>query len=264
MAVCTADHLIKPEEKFCELFEHGFSVAEQMPNSLVAFGVIPTSPSTAYGYLQLGRMVGSAYMVERFCEKPDAATAAAFFNAGQGKYLWNSGMFVWQTSPLLDCIKCFEPDTHAKFQRIAETYDGANRNSVMNEVYPSLKKISVDFAVMEPASRNPQFRVMAVPMPLNWVDVGSWNAFAATCPQDEHGNAMSAARHLLHKTQHTLVVSTDPRHLVVTVGCEHLTVIHTPEATLVCRSDQAEAIKEVHRLVGENLAKNFYDGQSNQ
>jgi len=237
MAVCTADHLIKPEEKFCELIEQGLSVAEQMPHTLVAFGVIPTSPATAYGYLQLGRTVGNAYVVEHFCEKPDAATATAFFNAGPRKYLWNSGMFVWRASVLLDCIRCFEPDTYAKLQRIAEAYDGVNRISVMNEVYPSLKKIRVDFAVMEPASCHPQFRVLAVPMPLDWVDVGSWNAFAEMCSHDEHGNAIAAARHLLHKTQHTLVVSGDPSHLVVTLGCEHLTVIHTPEATLVCHSD---------------------------
>lgn len=99
---------------------------------------------------------------------------------------------------------------------------------------------------MERASRDPQVKVLAVPMPLKWVDVGSWNALAETCPHDEHGNALGAARHLLQHTKRTLVASSDPQHLIATLGCEDLIIVHTPEATLVCRADQAENIKEVH------------------
>jgi mannose-1-phosphate guanylyltransferase len=256
MGVCTADHIIEPVEDFRTLFARGFTLAEQNSNALVTFGIAPTAASTAYGYLQLGGTVsGTARIVERFHEKPNAPTAAGFFRAGPEKYLWNSGMFVWRAATLLDCIRSYEPEIHAGLTRIAKAWGGPKQQQVLAETYPGLKKMSVDIAVMERASRDPQVKVLAVPMPLKWVDVGSWNAFAETCPHDEHGNAVAAARHLLHKTQHTLVVSSDPRHLVVTIGCEHLTVVHTPEATLVCRSDQAETIKEAHRLVGEKFGK---------
>jgi len=105
--------------------------------------------------------------------------------------------------------------------------------------------------VMERASRDPQVKVLAVPMPLKWVDVGSWNAFAETCPHDENGNALGAARHLLQHTKRTLVASSDSKHLIATLGCEDLIIVHTPDATLVCRADQAENIKELHKLVGQ-------------
>jgi mannose-1-phosphate guanylyltransferase len=256
IGVCTADHIIEPVQDFRTLFAQGFRLAEQYSKALVTFGIAPTAASTAYGYLQLGETIsGTTRIVERFREKPNASTAADFFRAGPEKYLWNSGMFVWRAATLLDCIRSYEPEIHVGLMCIAKAWGGPRQQQMLAETYPGLKKMSVDFAVLERASRDPQFKVLAVPMPLKWVDVGSWNAFTETCPHDEHGNATAAARHLLYKTQHTLVVSSDPRHLIVTIGCEHLTVVHTPEATLVCRSDQAEAIKEVHRLVGEKFGK---------
>ena len=84
------------------------------------------------------------------------------------------------------------------------------RQAVLEEVYPSLKKISVDYAVMEPASRDAAVTVAAIPMPLRWLDVGSWPAFAETCPHDEQGNALAAGRTLLLDTRRTLAASSDP------------------------------------------------------
>lgn len=252
MGVCTADHMIEPVHEFRTLLAQGFALAEQYPNALVTFGIAPTAASTAYGYLQLGETVhGTARVVERFREKPDAPTAEEFVAAGAEKYLWNSGMFVWRAETLLDCIRRYEPETHAGLTRIAQAWGGPQQQQVLAEVYPTLKKISVDFAVMERASRDPQVQVLAVPMPLKWLDVGSWQAFAETCPRDEHGNALGASRHLLHRTSRTLVASSDPQHLIAVLGCEDLIIIHTPDATLVCRADQAESIKELHKLVGE-------------
>ena len=258
MGVCTADHIIEPVEQFRELFTRGFELAEQHPNALVTFGIAPTAASTAYGYLQLGETVsGTARVVERFREKPDAPTADGFFKDGPEKYLWNSGMFVWRAATLLDCIRRYEPEIYSGLTRIAEAWGGPDQQKVLAEVYPGLKKISVDFAVMEPASRDPLVKVLAVPMPLKWVDVGSWNAFAETCPQDENGNALGTYSHLLLRTKGTLVASSDPQHLIATLGCEDLIIVHTPDATLVCRADQAENIKELHKLVGEKFGKSL-------
>jgi mannose-1-phosphate guanylyltransferase len=254
MGVCTSDHIIEPVEQFRALFEQGFALAEQHPEALVTFGITPTAASTAYGYLQLGPTVsGTARRVERFREKPDAPTAEQFLAAGAETYLWNSGMFVWRAATLLDCIRRYEPEIHAGLMRIADAWGGPDERKVLAEVYPGLKKISVDFAVMEPASRDPQVRVLAVPMPLKWVDVGSWNAFAETCPHDEQGNALGGGRPLLLRSSRTLVASSDPDHLIAALGCEDLIIIHTPDATLVCRADQAERIKELHKRVGEQF-----------
>jgi mannose-1-phosphate guanylyltransferase len=257
IAVFTADHIIEPVDEFQRIVASGYEIAERFPNTLVTFGIAPTGPATGYGYLQLAApLVGSARIVEQFKEKPDAATAQGYFAAGPDRYLWNSGMFIWRADTLLDCIRRYLPENHASLMRIASAWDTPQRDAVLEEVYPTLKKISVDFAVMEPASRDPKVRVAAVPMPLKWIDVGSWPFFAQTCPRDANGNA-TAARHLLRRTKNTLVASNDPKHLIATIGCEDLIVIHTPEATLVCRADHAEAIKEMHKLVGEQFGSEY-------
>ena len=162
-------------------------------------------------------------------------------------------MFVWRAATFLDCLKCYEPEIHAGLMRIAAAWGGPHQQKVLNEVYPGLKRMSVDFAVMEPASRDPSVQVLVVPMPLKWVDVGSWNTFAGICPKDVDDNALGAQRHLLLRSKNTLVASSDPQHLITTLGCANLIIIHTPDATLVCRADQAESIKEMHRLVGEKF-----------
>ena len=159
-------------------------------------------------------------------------------------------MFVWRAATLLDCILRYEPAVHAGLLRIAGAWGTPRRHAVLRRVFPTLKKISVDFAVMEPASRDPRVRVAAIPMDLQWIDVGSWPRFAETCRRDRAGNALGGGRTLLLDTRDTLIASSDPQHLIATIGCEDLIVIHTPEATLVCHKTGAERLKELHRQVG--------------
>ena len=258
IAIFTADHLIRPIDRFQEIIAQGFEVAESHPKALVTFGIAPTQPATSYGYLELGDPLGpTARVVERFKEKPDEATAKKYFAAGPDRYLWNSGMFVWRAQTLLECIRRYEPASASALSRVAEAWGSAEQSAVLNEVYPTLRKVSVDFAVMEPASHDPAFGVAAVPMPLEWLDVGSWLMFAETCPRDEQGNALAAQRHVLVDSRRTLVASSDPEHVIATIGCEDMLIIHTPDATLVCRADRAEEIKKVYGLVGERFGEKY-------
>lgn len=253
IAVFTADHIIEPVDQFLKIVEHGFRLAEEATPTLVTFGITPTAAATGYGYLELGDAIDdSARIVREFREKPDAGTAGTYFAAGAERYLWNSGMFVWRASTLLDCIRRYEPGNSAGIEKIGAAWNTPQRDAVVAEIFPTLKKISVDFAVMEPASRDPQVRVAAVPMPLQWLDVGSWPMFAETCPRDADGNAAGGGRNTLLDTRRTLVASSDPNHLITTIGCEDLIIIHTPDATLVCHADQAENIKALHKRVGED------------
>jgi mannose-1-phosphate guanylyltransferase len=256
LGVFTADHVIKPVDHFRAIVSRGFAVAEETPHALVTFGISPTYAATGYGYLELGAASGAgagARPVARFKEKPDAAHAEQYLAAGPEHYLWNSGMFVWRVATLLDCIRRYQPQVHAGLLRIAAAWDTPRRAEVAAEVYPGLKKISVDYAVMEPASKDPELAVLAVPMPLSWLDVGSWPAFAQTCPKDAQGNALAAERHLLLETRNSLIASNDPGHLIAAIGCEDLIVIHTPQATLICRRDRAEEIKALHAQVAERF-----------
>ncbi len=224
----------------------------------MTFGITPTQPATSYGYLELGEALGGmACVVERFKEKPDEATAREYLAAGPESYLWNSGMFVSRAATLLECIRRYEPATAAGLARAAAAWGSTDQAAILHEVYPTLRKVSVDFAVMEPASRDDSFRVAAVPMKLEWLDVGSWPMFAETCSHDDQQNAQAAARHVLVDTRRTLVASSDPRHLIAAIGCEDLVIIHTPDATLVCPADRAEEIKKVHGLVGERFGPEY-------
>jgi mannose-1-phosphate guanylyltransferase len=256
IGVFTADHVIGPIERFQEIVGAGYALVEQHPETLVTFGIAPTGPAVGYGYLELGEAFGgTARRLRQFREKPDLETARKYVDAGPEKFLWNSGMFVWRAGTLLDCIRRFAPENHAGLMRIAEAWDTPRRQAVLGEVFPTLKKTSVDYAVMEPASRDPAMVVAAIPMPLDWLDVGSWPAMGETCQHDEQGNSLAAERTLLLDTRGTLAASSDPKHLIATIGCDDLIIVHTPDATLVCRRDCADSVKELHAQVAARWGK---------
>lgn len=258
IGVFTSDHLVEPVEEFRDMVAEGYSLAEQEKNALVTFGIRPRRAATSYGYLSLGPAArGHARLVTQFREKPDSETAERWLREGPSRFLWNSGMFVWKASVFLDCVQRYEPQVSAGLARIAEAWGTAEFSSVIGSVYPALRRISVDFAVMEKASRDGRVRVLAVPMDVSWLDIGSWPAFAETRRADEAGNTVAADTSLLADTRNTLVASSDPRHLVATLGCEDLVVIHTPDATLVCRKDRAEDIKGLQAMVAERFGGRY-------
>jgi mannose-1-phosphate guanylyltransferase len=246
IGVFSADQLIEPVEEFERIVAQGYELVEKRPDVLVTFGIEPTEAATRYGYLELGEAIQTpARIVRQFREKPNEETARRYFEQGPDKYLWNSGNFVWNAATLLDCVRRFEPEVWSGVMEVARAWGSAEWDEVVGRVYPTLKKTSVDYGVMEPASRDSQVRVAAFPMRLKWLDVGSWPAFAQTCPHDDRGNALAARRHLLHETAGCTAVSGDPEHLIAMIGCRDLIVVHTPDATLICRADMAEKIKDI-------------------
>ncbi len=250
IGVFTADHLIERVDEFQRIIAQGFDLVERHPDVLLTFGIAPTGPATGFGYLALGPALdGAARLVQQFREKPALAVAEEYVKQGPERYLWNSGMFVWRAATLLDCIRRYEPAVWEGLSTVARAWNTSDRDQVLHRVYPTLKRISVDFAVMEPASRDPLVRVAAIPMPLRWLDIGSWPSFAETCPQDPHGNALAAERRVLWETAGCLVASNDPEHLIATIGCRDLVVIHTRDATLICRADMAEKIKDLQKQI---------------
>jgi mannose-1-phosphate guanylyltransferase len=254
IGVFTADQLIGPDEDFRRIVAQGYAAAEQGGQVLVTFGIAPTRAATGYGYLRLGERVhGESRVVAEFKEKPDKVTAEKWVAEGPDRFLWNSGMFVWKGSVFLDCVRRYEPGTFEGVNRIAGEWGTERFASTIAAGYPALRKVSVDFAVMEPASRDPQVRVVAVPMAVSWTDIGSWIAFAETCRKDEFGNAISADKSLLVDCSGSLVASSDPGHLVAALGCDDLVIVHTPSATLVCRKDRAEDLKKLYTLAAERF-----------
>jgi mannose-1-phosphate guanylyltransferase len=258
IGVFTADQLIEPEDRFRGVVSAGYDVAEHGGTVLVTFGIAPAYPATGYGYLRLGaHHRGEARTVAEFKEKPDKATAEKWVAEGPDRFLWNSGMFVWKAEAFLNCLKRYEPSTFTGITTIADAWGTPAFEQTIRTVYPTLKRISVDFAVMERASRDPEVTVAALPMALSWTDIGSWPAFADASPQDDAGNALAAETSLLVDSARTLVASSDPRHLIAVLGCEDLVIVHTPKATLVCRKDKTGDLKKLHAAAGERFGPDY-------
>ncbi len=252
MAVLTADHIITPVDVFQKSLAAGFELVEKSPEYLVTFGITPTHAATGYGYVQKGAAVpgfGRAFNVKTFKEKPDAATAEKY--VASGEYGWNSGMFVWKVQTILERLKVQLPESYDGLMRIAEAWGTADYARRLADIYPRLPKISVDYAIMEKAPH-----VAMIPMPVDWLDVGNWNSFGATLPPDENANRAGGCTLAALNSRNVLAVSEEP-HLIGVLGLDGVTVIHTPQATLVCRSDQAESIKQLVGWVEKNVKGDY-------
>jgi len=235
LAVLTSDHLIEPLAAFTATLSQGLAVAEAHDDALVTFGVVPDHASTAFGYLELGRpLEGGATVVARFAEKPQQARAEQLLQQGA---LWNSGMFVWQAATFLRAARAFAPDTVERVEKVLAGDVAA---------WDDIRKVSVDYGVMEPASTSVDFTVAALPLAARWLDVGSWPQYGDAVGRDERNNAVGASRAVLHDSRDCVVASSDPGHLVTLVGCEGLVVVHTPAATLVVPAEQAQKVKDLH------------------
>jgi mannose-1-phosphate guanylyltransferase len=231
VGVFTADHVITPVERFAAAVQRGYQMAAQHPEALVTFAIRPTSPHTGYGYIERGELVSEGvHRAARFTEKPDLPTARSFLTesdpaTGRRRYAWNSGMFCWRAATILGELQRQLPETHDAVRRLARD------PSRIAEVYPTLRRISIDFAVMERAAN-----VLMVDMDVIWQDVGSWSALRADSTAAPNVVALDA--------RNCTFVSEDD-HLIAALGVEDLIVVHSPDATLVCRRADAERIKEL-------------------
>ena len=253
IAVFTADHIIEPIELFQQRIDTAMNLAEANPDALITFGIEPTHPATAYGYVELGEESAGfdhTHTTNAFKEKPDRDTAEQYINSG--KYLWNSGMFVWRASALLRAIEKYEPQVSQGLQQIADAWHTDQQQATLENIYPALNKTSIDFAVMEPAAADPQTPVFTVRMPVKWLDVGSYSALAETVSPDTNQNRIDAPAAFVSESTGNLIISDDPNHLIAVSGIENLVVVKTENATLICTKQHAEQLKQLHAALREN------------
>lgn len=254
-AVLTADHLIRPQASFAKAMEVGFSIVEKDPTQLVSFGIRPTAPATGFGYIEDGGELpgtgGLGFRVARFVEKPPLDRAREY--VASGRFSWNAGMFVFHARTFMELLARHKPESAAGLMRIREAWGTAKQSEVIGAVYPTLPKISVDYAVMEPAAEDPAVSLAGVRMDIEWLDVGSWPSYGETLEADALGNRIGGGRTALHDSRHNLIVSSDEGHTVALVGCDDLIVVHTPGATLVMPRHRAQDLKKLHAELPESL-----------
>ncbi|TFV87763.1 mannose-1-phosphate guanylyltransferase [Blastococcus sp. CT_GayMR16] len=249
LAVVSADHVIRPVERFAATLETAYDALAVRPDSLVTLGITPTTPATGFGYVQRGAPteVPGVSEAAAFREKPDRATAEAYLASGE--YLWNSGMFVWRARTVLDALAEHLPETAEGLRRIVGAAPGPDRDAVLAEVFPTLPKISVDYAVLEPAATEPG-RVLVADLDVDWLDVGSWPALAHTLDVDAAGNAVRGLTVVLDGSGN-IVLSDDPEHVIALVGVRDSVVVHTADVTMVCPVGDAERVKQLLAAVEE-------------
>jgi len=236
-AVLPADHVIGDVRGFRDLLKTAFKAAESA-DELVTLGIEPTEPATGFGYIERGAVWrdGSTPVLraKRFVEKPSLAKARQYL--ASGRYLWNAGMFIWRVPVVEAAFAAHAPELHAGLRRLEAALGRGNQARALAKVYPELKRISVDYAVME-GSRN----VLVVPANFGWDDVGSWTAIARHHAQDTAGNILRGMA-CVESGRNNIVVS-EGRHLTAVLGLDNLVVVHTADATLVCPKDKAQEIK---------------------
>jgi len=252
LAVVSADHVIRPVERFADALRTAYDCLAVRPRSLVTLGITPTSPATGFGYVQKGAPteVAGAAEAASFREKPDLATAQAYLDSGE--YVWNSGMFVWRAQTVLDALRDHLPESADGLARVVAAED---RAAALAEVFPTLPKISVDYAVLEPAATEPG-RVLVVDLDVDWLDVGSWPALAHTLDTDDAGNAVRGPVVVLDSSGN-VVLSDDPDHLVALVGVRDSVVVHTADVTMVCPVGDAERVKQLLAAAEERFPGRF-------
>ncbi len=277
-----ADHAISDVPGFRAALRFAQTIAQQ--GALVTLGIAPTYPETGYGYIRYGEALAQsegpaslgAHRVEQFVEKPKRHVAEEYLRVG--RYVWNSGIFVWRVDRILDEIRTHVPQVSAVLDEIAVAARASGGrmtdevNAVMRAAWPRLREnVTIDVGVLEKAQN-----LVVIPISVGWNDIGSWSQVATLYPADAAGNvviglqqlealqvgqsgqttgqaaqamatgveAVADGACLQTATRDTLVYSTTGRH-IATAGVEGLIIVDTPEGLLICSKEQAQLVKDL-------------------
>jgi mannose-1-phosphate guanylyltransferase len=254
MAVLPADHYIARPGRYLRLVRAALRVAAR-PDALVVLGIAPTRPETGYGYIERPkeektRQVRATmraggvpvYPVLRFTEKTSLPRARQF--VASGRYDWNAGMFFGRVSTFLRHLEKFLPATYHALVKLADTIGTPRYAGTLHRIYPQLENISVDYAILEPATRREaEPSVFVLRAEVGWSDIGSWDAVYQLLAR-RAGENISAGRFLALQARGNFLWS--PGKFIAAIGTDDLVVVETPDALLVCRRDRAQ---EVGRIV---------------
>ena len=238
MVIMPADHCIRDPEALAGVLRAAMAAAEES-GRLVTIGVKPASPSTAYGYIKYDAAApGPVKPALAFREKPDEETAKRY--VADGSYAWNSGMFIWKASLILEKLKEHAPDLYEGLSRIGDAMNTPAEQEVLHEVYPSLRNISIDYVVMEPCAARGD--VLVIPGEFGWSDMGSWDMLDVLQSPDERGNLLFGDAAAVDTKD---VVIWSSGRAVTAVDVENIVIVETADAVMVCRRDKAQNVKKI-------------------
>lgn len=250
MAVLPADHYIADTPRYRRIVRAAMALASK-PGNLVVLGISPTRPDTGFGYIERGTAIRhkgvSAYTVKRFTEKPNLALARKYIASGE--YFWNAGMFFWRVSTFFECLRRFLPQTWGALGALQQSIRTPGYSRALATIYSRLENISVDYAVMEPASRgNGRERVFMLPAKVGWSDIGSWAAVYELLAREKGENVSAGDSFALDASGNFLW---SPKKFVTAIGIRDLIVVETDDALLLCPRDRAQDVGKVVKWLEE-------------
>jgi mannose-1-phosphate guanylyltransferase/mannose-6-phosphate isomerase len=238
IAALAADHVVTDPSAFTEACSKAREAAQD--DQIVLFGMSPTRPATEYGYIRAGAAIGPGiFAIERFVEKPDAATAASYVAEN---YLWNSGNFMFRADFLIEEYRRFEPDSAAAVTAAVDTAGSDLEFEILDpEAFARATAKSIDYAVMERTTR-----AAVMPVSYGWSDVGSWHMVWELSARDAAGNAAQGSAVFINA--HGSYVAAD-KQLVALSGLDNVVVVATDDAILVARREDGEGLRQVVKKV---------------
>lgn len=247
MMVLPSDHLIKQKKLFIDVLGQACDIAEEDGN-IVTVGITPNYPETGYGYVKFltEKKKAIAFEVEKFVEKPNLEKAKEYLASGD--YLWNSGMFMWKVSTILNKMQILLPQIYQGLVEIGDAIGTIEENEVLQRVFPTLESISVDYGILEKTDS-----IYTIPGDFGWDDVGSWLAVSRVRGTDEKDNVIAGNVIAIDSTD--CVIEAQEK-LIAAVGLKNMVVVDTEDATLICAKEKANDIKKVLEVLKcEKLTK---------
>jgi mannose-1-phosphate guanylyltransferase len=250
LAVLTADHYLTDEEGFRNALDAACQIAEQ--DRIVTLGITPDYPATGFGYIERGAITDTlngidVFDLKQFVEKPDEERARAFVTSG--RYSWNSGMFIWKARRVLSELAVHAPELSASLETLAKAIGTAEYETMLQSIWPTIQKISVDYALMEHISEG----INVIPVDIGWSDIGNFEALYDILSDDE-GHAVVGHEPVVIDSQRLLVFS---QRLVAAVGVEDLVIIDTDDVLLICLRSRAQDVKQLVETLKKNQQNEY-------
>ncbi len=252
MLVLPADHVINAKSEFQAAVCQGAELLQADPTRIVTFGIRPTYPSEAFGYIERESVGAPAepgvFRVKRFREKPNRQTAEQFLKAGG--YYWNAGIFLWRVDTIQAALRRFEPEMYAHLETIGKALGTAHFAETFEREFAAIGGKSIDYAVLEKYDN-----VWVIEAPFDWDDVGNWTSLSRLVGTDQAENTIQAT-HVGIDTRNTIVRGTRD-HLIVTVGLNDCIIVQTPDATLIANRNDEEKIRTVVKALSDQGLNRF-------
>ncbi len=252
MIVCPSDHLILQQDRFTRIIETAIDAAVSK-DRIVTLGIQPSRPDTGYGYIEYAKekntLAGEVTEVIQFREKPDLETAKAFLESGN--FSWNSGIFIWKSTIVLEALKTFQPGLHALFAADLSRYNTPDEQTFVNAAFEACEDISIDYAVMENAKN-----VDVVLADFDWSDLGTWGSLKTHLRTDAHNNAIIGAHVHTFQTENCQInVPSDK--LVVLDGLKDYIVVESDNMLMILKNENEQELKNYLKVVEKGSPEFF-------